>query len=238
MHFHTNRIVMKPISIEEAIKKGKETPKARPLDELLTDLAKTNAVVKTAAAAPAVVTAATTPAPVEAPKAEAPKIETPKVEAKTTVEVKIAEEKKDDDIEVVEVEDKDKKKEEKKDDKEACMASNKNVALKIAKKLDFRGWSAEDVVKAWGQHGSMPQCVKNVGSEANDAKTYCALLQVASSEASKVIKTAAAEKPAKTASKNLFVKISKLDETDKALLSKYFSRIYGKAYVDALLGDY
>lgn len=217
---------MKPISLEEAAKRSGSAQKVRSLDELLSDLkpkvASPEGQVKTASAAPIA-------AEVVAPEAKT--IEAKK-ELPDFIKEKIEEKKKDkdeDDVEVVEV---DEKKE-----KDACMSKPANVTLKVAKKLDFRSWTAEDVVKAWEQHGTPQKCIENVAGKVSDPKTYCGLLQVAGSEAMKVVKASAA-KQQKTASASTFVKISKLSDKDKSMLAKYYTRIYGKDYVDALLEDY
>lgn len=228
MNFFTNRIVTKPISLEEAVKKGKSTPKVRSLDEILSSskTASAEAQVKTASAQASAAPSAEVAAPAPAPAAPAP---APEIKAAAAPEAKVVEAAKvevKDEIEVVEVE-----------QKPAVVAKPSNVTLKVAKKLDFRGWSAEDVVKAWGQHGDMQKCMANVAGSVSDAKTYCGLLQVASAEAMKVVKASAA-KQEKKASSSAWVKISKLADKDRAMLAKYYTRIYGKDYVDALLEDY
>ena len=107
--------------------------------------------------------------------------------------------------------------------------------LKVSKSIDFRDWAAEDVVKAWGQHGSIEKCASNVAKLSNDPMTYCSLLKVASAEATKVIKTAAATKAVKTAK---FEKLSKLTDEKKAWLRSFWSKLYPSSYVDAMLEDY
>jgi hypothetical protein len=114
-------------------------------------------------------------------------------------------------------------------------AETKGKELKVAKSIDFRDWAAEDVVKAWGQHGSIEKCAKNVANLSNDPVTYCSLLKVASQEAAKVIKTATAQKVQKTAK---FEKLSKLTDEKKAWLRSFWSKLYPASYVDAMLEDY
>jgi hypothetical protein len=222
MRLITSKIITKPISLEEALKK--EVPKVRTLDEILASVKQ----MKTAAVTPAVVvTAAVKEEPKVETKAEA-KVET-KVEAKveTKVEVKTAgfEQK----------------------------AATKPT-LKIASSLDFRSWEAQEVADAWKQHGTVEACVKNTTSGTSNPKLYCTLLQEASVVADKVIKAAAAKKTEKTAAKAeakpaieakptkiagpQWKKIAKLSPTEKQFVVDFFSKLYGKDYVDALVTDY
>lgn len=218
MRLITSKIITKPISLEEALKK--EVPKVRTLDEILASVKQ----MKTAAVTPAVVVTA---AVKEEPKVEA-KVET-KAEAKveTKVEVKTAgfEQK----------------------------AATKPT-LKIASSLDFRSWEAQEVADAWKQHGTVEACVKNTTSGTSNPKLYCTLLQEASVVADKVIKAAAAKKTEKTAAKAeakpaieakptkiagpQWKKIAKLSPTEKQFVVDFFSKLYGKDYVDALVTDY
>ena len=114
-------------------------------------------------------------------------------------------------------------------------AETKGKEIKVAKSIDFRDWAAEDVVKAWGQHGSLEKCAQNVAKLSSDPVTYCSLLKVASQEATKVIKTATAAKVQKTAK---FEKLSKLTDEKKAWLRSFWSKLYPAPYVDAMLEDY
>ena len=134
------------------------------------------------------------------------------------------------------------------------MASGKKL-LKIAKQLDFRSWEAEDVVKAWEQHGSIKGCIKNVTKETSDPKTYCGLLQVASQVAGEIMvkKAKATKGQAKTAKKNIktssetkkrdtnkgvWKKIAKLTDKERGMLKEYWAKLYGDKYVQSLLNDY
>lgn len=117
-----------------------------------------------------------------------------------------------------------------------AMASAKHT-LKIASSLDFRNWEAQAVADAWKQHGSVENCMANVASQTNDPKSYCGLLRVAATEATQVIKTAAAKKEEKTATP-LYQKIAKLDAEKLSGLREYFTLIYGKDYVEAMLADF
>lgn len=283
MGFFTNKIVTKPISLEDAVKK--EQPKVRSLDEILASVKQT----KTAAAAPQ--------AEVKTAAVEAPKV----VEAaKVITEIKVSDEFKKEALTRVPIPGV-------KDDTwkmtpgesgqamdaakavgkspfapgalneistikpgrgqgakqvinpdirqkmkapvsplstqrpapapiPAPVASSKHV-LKLASKIDFRNWEAQAVVDAWKQHGTVEACVKNVGKDASDPKTYCALLRVAANEATKVVKSASAKKEEKTASP-IYKKIAKLTSNEQSFLREFFSKIYGKDYVEALLSDY
>lgn len=224
MNFFTNRIVTKSISLKDAA--AVTAPKVRSLDELLKDLkSKNEAVVKTASAQVVPAAEVKKEEPKVVATAAPAKAEEPKV-----AETKVVEAKKEDDVEVVEI---------KEVKKPKAAASAPNITMKVAKKLDFRAWEAEDIVKAWGQHGDVSKCIENVAGQCSDPKTYCGLLQVANNEATKIIKASSA-KATKTASAApaQFIKISKMNDKDKAMLAKYYTRIYGKDYVDALLEDY
>ncbi len=125
-----------------------------------------------------------------------------------------------------------------------AMASGKKQ-LKIASKINFTQWAdPKQVVDAWQQHGTVEACVKNVAGQTNDPQTYCSLLRVAASEAGKMVKAASEKKPAVTAKKEeakaapMYKKIAKLTGEEQSFLREFFSKIYGKDYVDAMLGDY
>lgn len=230
MKFFNARIVTKQVPLGAALKA--ESKPARTLDEILADV-KAKGQVKTAAAVtPQVKTAA-----VEAPVAEAPKVEVK--EAKKAlpdfIQKKIDEKagKKDEKDEKGEKGEKDKK-EEKKDKKEE-KASASPRTIKMAKSLDFRGWEAEDVVKAWGQHGSHEKCVANVKKLVNEPATYCKLLQVASNKAASIVKTAAVKK---ASPKGVFKKLAKLSDEETSFLKKYWTELYGAEYVESMMKDY
>lgn len=215
MKFITDRIHfgLKPISMEEIAKKASKPN--RTLDELIAEAR----AVKTAASVGQVKTAQSeqkqekTAAVVEQP-AE-PKAE-PKPEQKVaTVKVDSA------------------KFAAKQPEKAVKQAS---LSMKVAKELDFRPWSAMQVVDAWKQHGSFKGCVANVGKKASHPDQYCSLLRVAAGMAHKVV-TAAAKQQPKTASVE-YVKFAKLPPKQKALVREYFSLYYPKDYVEAMLGDY
>lgn len=126
----------------------------------------------------------------------------------------------------------------------APVSASGKKQLKMASKVNFTQWEEPKmVVDAWKQHGSIEACVKNVSGNTNDPQTYCALLQVAASEADKMVKAASAKKQTKEASKKapvapVYKKIAKLTTKERSFLDEYFTKIYGKDYVDALLGDY
>lgn len=250
MKFYSDRIRITPISLEEAAARAKDAKSVSSLDEILAKIDNQKQVKTAAAATPVVKTAEAAPAKVEEPKAE---VKTAAVEekkanldnlgdAKAPPFGKKEEEKKDE----PKKDEKGEKKEDKKDEPEKeemkKEESAKPVSLKVAKSLDFRGWEAEDVVKAWGQHGNFEKCCANVKGKVNDEKTYCGLLQVASNEAGKIIKQAAAEKQEKVASKvektARFKKLAKLTEEERAALAKYWGQMYGEGYVKAMLEDY
>jgi hypothetical protein len=259
--FINDRIITKKVDLKDL--KTVQPKKARSLDEILAEIDAKNKATKTAGSNASVKTASTQVQAPAAPAAEAPKVATASTNAKTVnVEVKVAgmpdfikekiEEKKGDGDK------KDEGKEEKKDDKpafmekkeeeKACsMAASAPKTMKVAKKLDFRGWKAEEVVAAWGQHGSMDKCIANVTAAKNDKgdaactdpKLYCGLLQVASTEAGKMVKAASTEAPKTEQPKpSVFKKIAKLSDKEKSFLSKYYSKLYGSEYVAALLENY
>jgi hypothetical protein len=220
MKFYSDKIVTRSISLEDAAKKAKDRPQMRSLDEIINNVqqvktASTNAEVKTAAA--------------EAPKAvEAPKAEAKVVEAKAApVQVKVAE-----DLAKAPEAPKTEAK------KPVVKAEAKKLTLKIAKTLDFRPWEAQKIVDAWKSHGSVEKCIANVKGKVNDGKTYCGLLQVAATQATKAVKLASATKEKKVASTPEQKKFAKLTPNEQTFLREYFTKIYGKDYVEAMLGDY
>jgi len=224
MRLITSKIMTKPVSLEEALKK--ETPKARTLDEILASVKQ----MKTAAAQPA---ATITAAKKEEPKAEVKaevKKEEPKVEGKVEAKAEAKVEVKTAGFE----------------QKPAAKPT-----LKIASSLDFRNWKAQEVLDAWKQHGSVEACVKNTTGGTSNPKLYCSLLQTAAGVADKVIKAAAAKKTEKTAAKEekpadkatkvagpQWKKIAKLTPKEKQFMVNFFSKLYGKDYVDALVTDH
>ena len=226
MKFH-NKICLKPISFEEAAKNAANAPKARSLDELISAFQAQNQTQ------PQVKTASSEKEIKEAAKIEAPVVPAPVVASK---------EEKEEDIVVEEFKEKEPgqpfyEKKDEKDEKDEKKAATK-VQLKVAKKLDFTQWKAEDVVKAWGQHGSVEACMKNVKDNVSDAKIYCGLLQVANNEAATLMKTASAANKKQASKGGQFIKISKLDESTKSWLKEYYTKIYGEDYVNSLLEDY
>lgn len=253
--FFTDRIdLSKPKSLEEIAKSG--ASKVTSLDELLAGIdAKNKGVVKTAAAEATVKTAST-----EAPVVEAPKAEV-KAEAAAPVQEKVAEhkvllpkgvaEKDFEEDEEGKGGEGDPENEEDlsfkgKGGKGAPWMKNKKaskVSLKIAKSLDFTSWKAEEVVKAWAQHGTFEKCCANVAGKTTDAKAYCGLLSVASQESDKVIKTAAfkakqaSEVKTEEAPSGTFKKIAKLSEKERGWLGKYWTTVYGPEYAKAMLED-
>ena len=232
MKFVTDRISTKSISLEDAVKHQKEAKPQpqRTLDEILAGIKQANAVKLAAANAPKVVEAAK----VEAPKAEAPKTEAPKAEVKVAevkAEVKTAAAKAEIKIAAELTE---KKPEAPKAAPKA--AAPKGVTLKVAKALDFREWEAKQVVDAWKQHGDINKCIASVKGKTSNPKTYCNLLRVAAVEATKVMTKVASQKPvAKTAE---YRKFAKLTANEQSFLRDYFQKLYGKDYVEAMLGDY
>lgn len=245
--FNSDKIMTKQISFAEAEKarQAKLAKPARSLDQILAEIDANN---KTAASQKKVATASTATTTVIATPAAPLAPEAPKVEVKVAgipdfIQEKIdAKKGKDGDKDEDKKEEKGDKKEEKKDVEEACMASTAKT-LKIAKKLDFRPWSSNEIVAAWGQHGSMDKCVVNVQGKTSDPLTYCGLLQIASTEASKMIKAASVAAPKTQASVAApkppqFKKIAKMTEKEKSFLSEYYSKLYGQEYVSALLEKY
>lgn len=215
MKFITSRIhTGTPVSLQEAAKKAQQG-EVRSIDEILADLKQVQS------SPPAVKTAST----------EKPMIKTASTEQPVTA-------KKEEEVEVVEVEDEKKdEKEEKKDKKDAKCASQ-NSTLKVAKKLDFRAWSAEDIVKAWADHKDVKGCIANVQNKVNSPEVYCGLLQVASEEATKMIKAASAKEQKQVVAAKGFEKLAKMSKEQIQLLREYFTPLYGEKYVDSLLGDY
>lgn len=239
--FYANRISTKSISLEEAAAKAKGAKQAPDLDTILAEIDAKNKAVKVAAQAPQVVkTASTSAAPTEAAAPAAPAVQVKVAEMPDFIKKKIEEKEGKGGDDKAEKKPFEEKKDEKKEEKEACgtCASKKPVSFKMARKLDFRAWPAEDVVKAWGQHGTMDKCMANVGSMASDAKLYCGLLQVASQEAGKVIKAAAAKAAPQTKTAGTFKKVAAMTEKEKSFLKEYYTKLYGQAYVDALLENY
>ena len=243
MKFFSSKIVTKPISLEDAVKNAKAQPKVRSLDEIIASvkqvkMAAAKTEVKTAIAEAPKVEAAKTESVKEPIKAEAPKkTESPKTEAKAetqAVQIKTAKELAPAAATTPVVQPSEAKSIKPAEPKAAQAAKH---TLKIASSLDFRNWEAQTVADAWKQHGTVEQCITNVGKQANDPKTYCGLLQVAASEANKIIKAAGSKKQTKTASP-AFKKIAKLTPAEQSFLREYFGKIYGKEYVDALLGDF
>lgn len=128
----------------------------------------------------------------------------------------------------------------KKQIEEPLFASKKPMILKVAKKADFRPWNPEEIVKAWSNHGSQEKCVAASKGLTNDPKAYCYLLQTASEEATKLLKTASkANKTEKVAApKGMFKKLASLPEKDSRRLYDYWKGLYGEEYAKAMLEDY
>lgn len=228
MKFFNSRIVTKTISLEDAVKKAQE-PKAAPrsLDEIIASAKQ----MKTASAQ-----AETKTASVEAPKVEAPKAEV-KAEVAPTVTVKVATEMSAPKAKApAQAPAKAVPATSKPAEKPAKQAATKHV-VKLAAELDFRNWEAQAIVDTWKQHGSVQQCITNVGDKSSDGKAYCELLRVAASEADKAVKTASAKKEEKTAAP-IYKKIAKLTSQEQSFLREFFKKIYGEEYVTAMLGDY
>lgn len=248
MKFFNSRIVTKTVQIGDALK---AESKPRKLDEILADIQQ-KGQVKTASSSAQVKTASTETETKVEPKAEV-KAEV-KAEAKTEVKEakklppeflenikgkgKGKEEKKDDKEDKGEKKD---KKEDKKDkgEKDAKCASAPRT-LKMASSLDFRQWEAEDVVRAWGQHGTHEKCMANVKDLVNEPATYCKLLQVASDKAASIVKTASSKEAAKkqASPKGVFKKLAKLSDEEASFLKEYWRNLYGDAYVESMLKDY
>lgn len=251
MKFFNSRIVTSNVNLEDAVKKASATePKAaRSLDDMIADLEAQNEQVKTAGSETNVKTAT----------ADAVKDSEP-TEATTEVKVEVGSDLKKeaagienippekrakpfgkDSEEDGEAEEAKCAEEGKKEDKEA----SGNKTLKVAKKIDFRNWEAEDVVKAWNQHGSVEACMKNVEKSTDNPKIYCGLLQVASKVAQETLeKHAKKDAASKTAGKKTQQKsgtwkvLAKLTDKEHSMLDKYWRKLYGDYYVDAMLSDY
>jgi hypothetical protein len=108
----------------------------------------------------------------------------------------------------------------------------------MAKKIDFRDWSAESIVKAWADCKDVKGCVAKVQGRVSDPNLYCGLLQIASVEAGKMVKAAKTEKSEVKVAAKGFEKLAKLSKEQLSLLRDYFTPLYGEKYVDSLLGDY
>lgn len=250
MKFFNSRIVTTDISLEDAVKKAQQTKpqEAKSLDELIADIDAKNRNVKTAATTAETKTAEVKPATEvkvevsEDLKKEAKGLPEALKEHQFKAKGEEDGEKKEEDKE--EDEDEKEKEKEKEDAKcagDKCASTSKT--LKIAKSLDFRGWEAEDVVKAWDQHSSLEGCIKNVTGHADDPKMYCGLLQVASQMAKDtLVKKANAQKKHKKAekskSKGVWKVLAKLTDKERSMLDEYWRKLYGDYYVDAMLADY
>ena len=210
MKFITSRIhTGTTVSLQDAAKKAQQG-QVKSIDEILADLKQ----VKTAST--------------EQPMTKVASTEQPVV-------VVAKKEEKEEEVEVVEV----KKDSKCKDCKhKPCKCASKKSTLKVAKKLDFRGWSAEDIVKAWASHEDVKGCIANVQNKVNAPAVYCGLLQVASEEASKIIKAAQVKEQKQVVASNGFEKLAKMSKDQIQLLREYFTPLYGEKYVDSLLGDY
>ena len=212
MKFITSRIhTGTTVSLQDAAKKAQQG-QVKSIDEILADLKQ----VKTAST-------------------EQPMTKVASTEQPVVVVAKKKEE--EEEVEVVEVEGK--KVPKCKDCKhKPCKCASKKSTLKVAKKLDFRGWSAEDIVKAWASHEDVKGCIANVQNKVNAPAVYCGLLQVASEEASKIIKAAQVKEQKQVVASNGFEKLAKMSKDQIQLLREYFTPLYGEKYVDSLLGDY
>lgn len=232
MKFYSNRLFTKSISLQEAIDKSKAKPPVRSIDQMLAEFDSKNAQVKTAATEAKVVkTASVVEVKTEAPKVEAAVVSEPKTDEMTKAAELVAK------GEAVTLE------EAKTKINATKVAKKEAVILKIAKSLDFRKFEPEKVVEAWKQHGTLDKCVANVKGKTNDPKTYCSLLALANKESLERVKNSA--KTAKKVEvkkaeeiKPFFKKIANLTAEEKSFLSKYFTKIYGQAFVDALLTEY
>lgn len=234
--FITDQIVLKPVSIEDAVKAAKDRKAPRSLDQIIADIDSANKQVKTASSAAETKTASAPEAKPEPKEAKTASTEEkkPEPEAEVKVEVKVAKPEAKAEPKKAAAEKSEKKAESKPEKK----AEAKTKSLKLAKALDFRGWDAAKVAKAWGQYGSMEKCEAGVKGKTSDPKTYCALLRTAGGMAAKQIKEASAKaKPAKKASAS-FKKLAKLTEKERAWLAGYWGKLYGEGYVKAMLGDY
>lgn len=273
MQFITNRIHLAPVSLGDVVAKAQNKADPRPLEDILASIAEGNKQVKTASTSPVTKEAGCSCGADDCPTCgdgegcdceNASKGEHEEgCRASATAEVKTAE------LEILELSEEEEAKyfgqgdeveEDLGDHEKATPLASSKKTLKVAKKADFRGWNAEDVIKAWGNYGSVEKCVAATSKLTSDPKLYCGLLQVASSEAVKHIKTAA-----KTAAKDCdctgkcpescdcvchekeesyssadrrFRKVAKLTGKDLGMLRKYFGELYGEAYVTALLDEY
>lgn len=125
----------------------------------------------------------------------------------------------------------------------AAAAASKGQ-LKMAKSINFTAWPEEEkVISHWKNFGSQEKCIAGVKGKTTNAAAYCTLLEKAASMASEqLVKKAAAAKSVKEAGKAdqspAFKRFAKLTEKEQSFLRDFFSKIYGKEYVTALLGDY
>lgn len=215
MKFFSSKISTQTVSLKDALENAKNAPKVRSIDEII---ASTKALKTAAASSPIIKTA--------------------------SVQVKVAKE----EVEEVE-EDEDKKdegdgkfnflefiKKKKEEKKEA--SSNQTVKLAMKSDLDFRGWTAEKVVGAWGAAGNMANCVASVKGLTNNPSMYCGLLQVAAKTADKVIKSAASARTEKVATAPAFKKLAKLSEKERSRVYNYWKDQYGEKYAKAMLENY
>jgi len=210
MKFITDRVNFgtKALSFEELAKKA-STP-ARTLEELIAEAkAAKTPIVKTASVEqPVKVASVETPAKEPAPEVKA---EAKPVTATVKVDAKLA--------------------------KTAEKAVKKaTLSMKWAKTIDFRDWTARQVVDAWEQHGSFDKCVANVAKTASHPEQYCGLLRTAAGMAKKVVTASA--KPKAAAQPVQYVKFAKLSPKQKTLVREYFSQYYPADYVNAMIGDY
>jgi hypothetical protein len=216
MKFYGNRLFTKAISLQEAIDKAKAKPPVRSIDQMLAefDSKKSEAQVKTAANV----------------AREAVEVASNKTE---DAALKLVAEGKALTLEQA-----------KKQLSETKEAKKEPMVLKIAKSLDFRKFEPEEVVKTWGQYQTMDKCVASVKGKTNDPKTYCSLLALANKQSLERVKTSSTAETKKVEAKKaeemkpFFKKIAKLTAEEKSFLSKYFAKIYGQPFVDALLTDY
>lgn len=242
MKFFNSRIVTKTVQLADALKADKKPD--RKLDEVLADI-KSKGQVKTASSGAQVKTAEdqvkTASSEAQVKTAEDNLVDTPMASSEN--EVKEAKKKLPPEF-LENIKGKGGKKKEKEEakcaDNEAKCASSAPKTLKMAKSLDFRQWAAEDVVTAWGQHGSFEKCVANVDGLVNEPKTYCKLLQVASGKADAIVKTAAKKAAAtkKASPKGVFKKLAKLSDDELSFLREYWRNLYGDEYVDSMTKDY
>lgn len=260
--FFNDRIVTSKVSLEEAMEKATNTQEVPSLDDILAKIDAENKQVKTAGTE-------AEPKTAEVAKEEESKVQVQVAQELTSEassgketkeakgdlgnfgdkkakpfgekeETKCADDGKEEETECLEASDG-------KEEEKGCKNASRNHQLKIAKRIDFRSWKAEDVVKAWEQHGSFDACVKNVSKLASDAKIYCGLLQTASGMAKETLEKTADKKEkteTKKASlenkskKGVWKKLAKLTDKERGMLEQYFRKLYGDGYVDALLADY